>query len=230
MAGDGGGDGGGGPDAFEDDRVYSTFSPCPTELAFVGQASCGGGRLVITPDSAQAAGAAWLAIPYPTNASLSLKVKMQITTLALPADGAVIVLQNDPRGTTAIGGPGGVLGYGSITPSLALELDTFGNVFEIAGEHVGLDLDGDYMAGQEAAAPFTLSDGTPFVVWLDYDKTAHVASAYIARTEPKPASPIVTIQTDLTHLGSRLFIGFTAGTGDDHESHQVLSLAIDVTP
>ena len=207
-------------DAFENDRQYSTFSPCPTELMFVGQSSCAGNRLAVTPDLAQASGAAWLTIPYPTNVST-----------AFAADGAAIVLQNDPRGTTAIGGTGGELAAGAIKPSLALELDTFSNVNEVAGEHVGLDLDGIVLPGGPATmAPFRLSDGTPFTVWLDYDKNAHVAAVYLARMPPKPASPIVTVDTDLTHLGSRMFIGFTAATGSDHESHEVLALAVDVTP
>ena len=217
---------------FEDDRNYTTFSPCPSELAFVESASCNGNRLQVNPDAAAVRGAAWLAVPYPTNINLSLKVRMQIATTALPGDGAAIVLHNDPRGTTAIGGTGGELGAGAITPSVALELDTFANANEPStGEHIGLDLDGIVLPGAMAAtAPFSLYDGTAFTVWLDYDKATHVVSAYIARTQTKPAAPLVTLATDLAHLGSRMFIGFTGATGSDHESHHVLSLAIDVTP
>ena len=217
---------------FEDDRSYTTFSPCPTELAFVEAAGCSAGRLQVNPDSVAVRGAAWLAVPYPTNVNLSIKVRMQITTAALPGDGAAIVLHNDPRGTTAIGGTGGELGAGAITPSVALELDTFVNANEPSTtEHIGLDLDGIVLPGAMAAAsPFPLSDGTAFTVWLDYNKTAKVVSAYIARTQTKPATPVVTLATDLAHLGSRMFIGFTGATGADHESNHVLSLTIDVSP
>ncbi|HWQ90191.1 MAG TPA: immunoglobulin domain-containing protein [Clostridia bacterium] len=43
------------------------------------------------------------------------------------ADGAAFVLQNDPRGTSALGGGGGGLGYSGIVPSAALQINIYAN-------------------------------------------------------------------------------------------------------
>jgi len=229
---------GGAADAMADimvpnlDTDYPTFTLCPPEFALVDQAQCTGGAIEMTPDTPNSRGAAWLAVPFPTDRNVSVRATITLSSAGVQAsDGAAVVLQNDPRGTAAIGGFGSGLGYDSISPSIALELDTYSpGGSEPAAPHVGLNLDGDVTTGPIGPTPFALSDGTPFTVWLDYDQATKTAAAYIARTAQKPPSPVVTMSSDLAHLGSMMWIGLTASTGSDSQFHRVLALSIDFTP
>jgi hypothetical protein len=151
---------------------------------------------------------------------------------AIPADGTTIVMQNDPRGPSALGASGGALAYEAITPSIALEVDTLSNPNEPGGQHVGIDIDGavNGLTVMAAPAPFPVADGTPFTAWLDYDASTQVVRGYIARSTTKPAVPLVTATSDLTHLGPQMWLGMTSSTGVYYQTQRVLAWKIDVSP
>jgi hypothetical protein len=83
------------------------------------------------------------------------------------ADGAVFVLQNDPRGASALGGGGGGLGYSGITPSAALEFNIYGP--NIPG--IALRSNGATGTPYSPTTPVNLASGDPIGVTVNYDGT-----------------------------------------------------------
>jgi len=105
-----------------------TYDGCPSWIT-AGNATQSGTLATLTTNSANQAGAAWGAscINLTQNFNMTFKVYFG----AGPgADGIDFVLQNDARGTAAVGGTGGNKGYNgtgvNIVPSAAFALDTFG--------------------------------------------------------------------------------------------------------
>lgn len=215
---------------------FPGFTTCPSTLGLVSAATCTGGQLELTPDVGGVAGAAWFTSPFsitPTT-RLSIQLTFQFTRAVTPGagDGTAVILSADPRGITALGSIGGGLGYETITPSAALELDTALNPSygDLNTNHVGIDRDGSLTSVvQQDAAPINLSGGTPLTAWLDYDGSTTTLRAFLATTTTKPATPILTTSDDLTRLGS-VWIGLTAATASNSERHDVLAWSFDYVP
>jgi hypothetical protein len=78
------------------------------------------------------------------------------------ADGFAFVVQNDPRGTSAVGGSGGSLGYEGVTPSVAA-------CFSIYGDTFAFRTDGAAPSPDQSPAPVSLNTGgDPIAVTLLY--------------------------------------------------------------
>jgi hypothetical protein len=218
------------------DVDYPDFQTCPSSLSIVevGSSQCTGGVLRVTPQQANAIGAVWIATPYNLTAatSFSIRVVLEIDSTGSSGDGMAIVIQNDPRGTAALGLQGGGLGYESITPSVAVEVDTFRNS-EPAAPHLGIDFDGTVDTALVSQTPFSLTTGNPFTVWLDYDGAQNVVHGYAANGQgaTKPTMPTISAADDLTRLGSSAWLGITAACGSSAQAqHKVLAWRVDVTP
>lgn len=214
-----------------------TTPSCPlTGFTFLGDASCMTGALELTADVADQVGAIWLTDPItigPTT-SFSVELTVQLTHDAglgtTPGDGMAIVVQRDPRGTDAIGGTGGQLGYELMAPSSAVELDTYRGPDDSFDDEVGIDADGETVNELAVAdARFVMSDGTPFTVWVDYSGETHEIAVSIAQGTTRPATPLLTQTDDLSRLGAAWF-GLTAATAGSSEAHHVLRWKLAVTP
>jgi hypothetical protein len=87
------------------------------------------------------------------------------------ADGVGFVIQNDPRGTTALGLAGGGLAYAGITNSVALLLNIYGSSGLMLGTN---GVDAYYGSGApsgksyQSTAPVNLDMGNPIAVALRY--------------------------------------------------------------
>jgi hypothetical protein len=108
----------------------SSFSPCPqaTDVELVGSAGCVDPDLQLTPDQGDAQGAAWIGQAYDFRLVRTLSIQMTLSsriTTGGGADGFAIVIHSDLRGRGVIGGDGAGLGYAGISPSFALEIDTY---------------------------------------------------------------------------------------------------------
>ena len=98
-------------------------------------------------------------------------------------NGAAFVLENDPRGTNAIGGDGSGLGYGTalfssngpgipITPSLALEFNIY---TEFPGYTPGTQYGtGGTTGGYSPTTPVNLASGDPILFSLNYDGSQYL--------------------------------------------------------
>jgi hypothetical protein len=147
------------------------------------------------------------------------------------SDGMAFVIQTE--GANAVGPVGGYLGYGGITPSVAIEFDTFQNPWDINDNHVAIltngamnDLDPQTPYGVTACQPKTglfgcMNNGDVWSVWIDYDgDNIKVAIADNSTTRPPN---LISYPVDLLAiLGQKsAFIGFTGGTGSGAERHIV---------
>jgi len=157
------------------------------------------------------------------------------------SDGMTFVLQT--QGATALGANGGNLGYagagpngsGGITPSVAVEFDTWQNSpFDINDNHVAIltngvlnDLDPQTPYGvtncQPTGAFGCMSNGDVWSVWINYDGTnLNVAVADNSTTRP---ANLISYPIDIASIlgQSSAFVGFTAGNGLGYENHYILN-------
>jgi hypothetical protein len=80
---------------------------------------------------AACAGSAFFVTPIDPSSSTSFTVELSFRVTVVGGgtggDGMTWVLHSDARGTAALGVGGEYLGVGGIAPSIAVELDTYGN-------------------------------------------------------------------------------------------------------
>src|SRR5262249_39316651 len=144
-------------------------------------------------------------------------------------DGMTFVWQNDPRGATALGGPGGSLGYTGIRQSVAVRFDDhFNGLPEPNAEYVGTSINGTPQSKTASNLPFALHDGAVPHAWIEYDGALHSLSVFLSSTASQPAQALLTDTVDLAAIvGERAFVGLTAGTGGGTNVHDVLSLDVE---
>ena len=130
-----------------------------------------------------------------------------------PADGFAFVLQNDTRGSSALGDAGEVLGYGSnsgtpaISPSAAIEFNVY------SGRTVGTNLATNGATQvYNATGAVNVASGDPILVNLGYDGTTLTETLTDQTTLDFYST---SYATDLPGIlgGSTAYVGFTGGTG-----------------
>ena len=131
---------------------------------------------------------------------------------ALAADGTAFVLQNDPRGATALGATGGALGYGgggAITPSAAIQL----NLFNPNTIGTNFETNGGSGVPYTPVAPVNLAGGNPINVTLAYDGTTLTETLAEQTTTNTFTIQYATNLSAVLGNGGNAFVGFTGGTG-----------------
>jgi hypothetical protein len=141
------------------------------------------------------------------------------------ADGLTLTLA---RGPNALGGFGGGLGYDGLTPSVAVEFDTWFNAgFDPDSNHVGINVNGSFASviAQPVAGRF--DDGSLWTAWVDYDGLT--LEVRVNNTGVRPAVANVSLPIDIPAvLGSATaFAGFTASTGAAFGSHDIVNWMLD---
>ena len=147
------------------------------------------------------------------------------------ADGLTFVVQPV---SASLGGGGGGIGYAGISPSVAVEFDTYDNG-ELNDNHVAVDVNGGLQNFATAApygvngcynavgVPGCMANGRLWSVWIDYDGTRlHVAVADNSTIRPAdlisyPIDIAATLDTNAA------YVGFTAGTGAAWENHDIVN-------
>lgn len=147
------------------------------------------------------------------------------------SDGIAFVIQSE--GPKALGSSGGYLGYAGITPSVAVEFDTYQNTWDINDNHVAIltggvmnDLDPQTPYGVTACQPSTglfgcMNNRDVWSVWIDYD--GYKLNVAIADNSTRRPANLVSYPIDIAStLGNQpAFVGFTGGTGYGFERHVV---------
>lgn len=142
------------------------------------------------------------------------------------ADGITFTLQT---ASDTAGGSGGGLGYQGITPSLAVEFDTYENGgADSDANHVAIDTDGNPYQDSDLTDPSTsLKDGDLWYAWINYNGLTNDLTVYASDgSSVLPATPLInTTAFNLEDIlgQSSAYVGFTAATGDGWENQDIIS-------
>lgn len=216
--------------------VYSDFSST-AGLALNGNAAQSGSLLRLTPSAGLQTGSAWYGVKQHVRYGFETLFRFQMTDPGGigPADGLAFVIQNSPDGAAAMGGTGAHMGYGFLTNSLAVELDTYQNGSDPDGNHLGVHTRGKFSnlaheaasIGRTSSIP-TLADGNVHTLKVHY--VPGTLTIYLDDL----STPALTVAYGLRQLGldqGRAYVGFTAATGSGHQNHDILSWTfVPVTP
>jgi hypothetical protein len=206
----------------------------PTQTVLSGVAKIGTGELDLTFNSRDVVGAAYLPNPFTITPTTSFTVTFSFRiygSVGQSGDGFAFLWQSDPRGTAAIGGLGQDLGYAGISPSVDVEFDVFGNVFDPGPNDVAITTNGQSTTAlAHQFAPFMLDDGATHYAWIDYDAAAKTVSVSLANTSTRPAAALVSTAVDLyATAGSQAYVGFTAACGGSNDYFAIQSLTVQVS-
>jgi hypothetical protein len=212
------------------DFVYSDFSDV-TGLKLNGDAARVGTELRLADATDWSSGSAFTsnAIALGDENSFSTYFRFRITDAGgvsdedgTGADGLVFVVQTVSNN---VGGAGGGIGYGGISPSLGVEFDTYHNPFDPNGNHVGIDLDGSLTSQATTTETTRFNNDEVWSAWIDYNGLTNQLEVRWSMDAARPTAPQLSLVVDLAaDLGQdTAFVGFTSGTGAAYGNHDILS-------
>ena len=200
----------GGTGGLSATQTISNFS------ATIGLPTIQNNQLQLTQSgSGNSARAAWYQTPVPV--AQPFQVNFTYTGQANGADGVAFVLQNDPKGTNALGSVGGGLGYAGIKNSLAFELDIY--------NQSGTNLQSNGVTGTYFATGLVnLQSGDPISVSLAYNPLQQTMTAQLTDIKTNASFVKVYSNVNLPQIvgSSTAIIGFTGADGGV-TSNQVIS-------
>jgi RHS repeat-associated protein len=138
-------------------------------------------------------------------------------------DGFTFVLVGQPN---QLGSGGAGIGYGGITPSLAVEFDTYNNggIDQNSGNHVGIDVNGNVASVALTPVAVRFNDGAVWHAWVDYNGAT--LEVRVSQTTVRPDKPTLTASIDLKGIfagSTSIFAGFTSGTASATGDHDIRS-------
>jgi fibronectin-binding autotransporter adhesin len=192
-----------------------------------------GDALTITTAIGNIANSAWFGAKVPV-VPFTATFRYSQSNPASPADGITFGFQN--QSPTALGAPGGALGYQGITPSAAMTL----NIYSGAGNQgPWFSVNGAAPAGYLDPTPVSLlaaQPGNEVTITVSYDGTN--VAVHMVQGGNTYDVPTGSFTGNLASLvGSSAYLGFTGGTGGlnaqqviDQFSYTVLSQSVYATP
>jgi len=222
---------------------------CGSLLVCAGNAAVVGGALRLTPALPTQSGGAWLAVPVTLapgiGFSSSFTFRMHGGGGAEPADGLAFVLAADPTSLGHADRYGGSMGFEGVARTLAVEFDTFKNGEDASSNHVAINRDGvltndaaynpygvvDCGFGVGIITPGCLADGNIWTATVAYDGADGKLAVTVRDGTAAVQQAIVGHAVDLQALlgGERAYVGFSAGTGDGFQNHDLLSWRFALT-
>jgi hypothetical protein len=160
--------------------------------------------------------------------SFSTAFQFQITDSAgiddgdgVGADGLVFIVQT---AGSSVGGSGVGIGYDGVSPSVAVEFDTYDNGgIDAGGNHIGIGLNGDIDSVVKVPVTTRMNDGNIWYAWVDYDGATQTLEVRLAQTGTRPAAATASLVVDLAAQirQPEAFVGFTSGTGGATGDHDI---------
>lgn len=196
--------------------------PTPTTTPYAcgiwvtnGNAFNAGSGVTLTTAANSEAGSAWNAVCINLSQDFNMSFQAYFGAAA-GADGMDFVLQNDPRGTAALGAGGGNKGYSgasAITPSMAFDLETYSSNGTLRTlENGNTTATCGYVQGScPYIFPATVTDNAEHSFQVAWSAASKTLNLYF------DGRLVDSYQRDLVASvfggNSCVFYGFTAGTG-----------------
>ncbi|HEY1124847.1 MAG TPA: PEPxxWA-CTERM sorting domain-containing protein [Sphingobium sp.] len=148
------------------------------------------------------------------------------------ADGIAFVIQTVSNN---VGGTGGGMGYAGISPSVAVEFDTYSNGFDpdfngnlTANNHIAIMQNGDstnHLAYANVASTLNLSGGSDITAFVDYNGATNLMEVRWSTDGLRPGSAGLSYTIDLGSLfgTNPVFVGFTGGTGANWSEQDIVN-------
>ncbi|NBO67166.1 MAG: hypothetical protein EBU88_20360, partial [Acidobacteria bacterium] len=195
----------------------------PKYNSYVGIGS--DGTLAITVNDKYLHNSFWYNTPMSVDRNFTVNFVYNAPAQYAYGNGVTFCLQNDSRGTSAVGDDGSGLGYTGISKSVAYEL----NLYQGQGEVLGTTFRTDGKAqSYTSTSPVSINSGHNIQVTLRYDAAAQT----ITETLTDLSSPTTTYTKTYTGIdiqatvgGASAYMGFTGSTYGDssQESQQNIS-------
>src|SRR6476620_10293951 len=128
------------------------------------------------------------------------------------ADGFTFAIQ---RVSASLGSRGGGLGIEQVSPSVAIEFDTYRNpdFKDPSSNHIGIDINGvvTSVATVDVTTPF--NDGNVWYAWIDCDASTITVSVSQDGVRPEVPQLSYPVNVEATIGDAFAYVGFTAATG-----------------
>jgi|GEM_PF-3996639 len=206
-----------------------TLEGQPVFLQKNGNAKADGEHIVLTEELESQQGTVFIPSPFAliANGDFNIEMIFQIETSSVAADGIALVWHADSRGAFALGGSGGGISIGELTPSVAVVFDTHNGNGNEPAPGIGIGHGGDFAVAPLVVRdpPFDLANGNRVYVWITH--RAGVMAVFVADSNVKPVLPWITTPVDLAaELGAEAFVGVAAATGAKFARHTLLALHV----
>ena len=206
-----------------------------------GSATVNGNDIIVTPESGNQAGAAWLDTPIDLTSDFDITLMVNMGNNDGGADGLSIVLQNDPAGPAAVGDTldgGEWVGIHGIYPALAVEIDTYYNNDrgDLTCDHIGINEIRDATsqpehdgAGPECAdsSDDDIEDGADHVIRLVWASSTRTLTTFWDGQPKNELTYTNNIATDIFGGVSSVWFGVVGSTGGAYNRQQFRAVVAD---
>lgn len=202
-----------------------------------GPSTTFGNKMIeLVPDQYHKIGYSYYKIGKCSEGSFSARFTFSIDFTTEQADGVAFVIQKD---SSTPGGDGFDIGYGGISPSVAIEFDNYRNVWDINTYHAGVMINGDPSRHYAICNYEPLKvNGSINDVWIEYDgvnKMLYVSAAPYNEEGKvfKPEQALLSYNIDLEQLfggSDHIYFGVTSATGNCKASHKLHGVEFDPDP
>ena len=208
------------------DTAYSA-----SDFTLGGVASDSSGTVTLTPNWGSQFGSIWNKSRVDLSSDFCVIADVYLGNNDGGADGLAFVMQPN---SVAAGGSGGGLGYMGITPSFAVEYDTWPNGGDLYNDHVGLMKNGNVVShnlwGVNAVDVGDIEDGLWHKTKIYWDSVDNKVSVWLDKnadgdTDDSGETLFNAVSADLeTNFSGEVYWGFTAATGGAANLQQVRNI------
>jgi len=199
------------------DATCSTFAAADFKIN--GGTTYSNNVYTLTPDLGGQNGSVWNQNRVYLDQDFDFKTKVFLGSNDAGADGIAFVLQNQ---SLSAGSSGGGLGYAGITPSFAVEFDTYQNAGDPAQDHIALIANGNTGANHSTYTPVhevQMEDGQWHTARFIWDASAKNFQVWYDGVRIHNAT--IDLKADIFNGRPYVYWGMTGATGGAKNLQQV---------